>query len=108
MTTELEQFQIDLNDMAMQMQRDSAEWGRQIYIRQQIRKLTAQMAQTSADDLRRLADAMTEASGRPQQPVFPDYERDQPTIAPRFAPNGNGHQAMQDVVSRSYRNGGMN
>lgn len=105
MTIDIDQLQIDLHALMAQTERDQAEFARQLFIHGQIRNATAQLVASNAATLQTLIGHMRAAES---EPIGYYNEPDQDSIAGRFAPPSNGHQALQDVVSRSYRNGGMN
>jgi hypothetical protein len=104
MTIDIEQLQIDLHALMMQTERDQAEFTRQLHLHGQIRQATAQLAEANAATLRTLVSHMTKVVSENDGGFPPIPYDDPPSIADRFAPS-NGHQALQDVISRSYRNG---
>ncbi|HVZ18509.1 MAG TPA: hypothetical protein VG897_15425 [Terriglobales bacterium] len=100
MTVDIEQLQIDLNDLLMQREHESANLAQLLTIRQRLQEATDRLSQSLSDDLAMLAQHISRFYRPPPQVESHD---DAAAYAQRFAPALRSEEFANQIFNQADR-----
>ena len=102
MSDDIERFNQGLQDLIFIREKLNAELTGELSRSDRLAKAVRDL-QSLNDAAQNIIEDTLYRIGVWKNPVLPEIEPDsQETIAPRFAPNSNGHDALRKVVNGSY------